>query len=64
MCAGRSRSGALPFRVGACERRSKGVRLAAKVLVASALVLAMAPAARYAETWQIHEAPSAPNVGR
>jgi len=34
-----------------------------KVLVVSVLVLAMAPVARYAETWQIHKAPSAPNVG-
>jgi len=46
---------ALPFRVGACERRAKSVRLemktVTKVLVVSALVLARAPAARYAETW-------------
>ena len=34
------------------------------VVTAALLALAMTPAARYAETWQIHGARSAPYVGR
>jgi hypothetical protein len=35
-----------------------------RVLLSVVLVLAMAPAARYTENWQIHGAHSAPYVGR